>query len=163
MLSEKQISEMIDLLSILNSDTKIYLGCDSVKFVKNKKKYAKFATIVVVHMNGNNGCRIFSNISIEPDYDIKLNKPSTRLMNEVMKVCQLYIQLAPLIDEYDVEIHLDIGLDPMVNASSCVATQAAGYVLGVTGLPQENIKFKPDSWCSSIGADGIVHGKVSQS
>jgi predicted RNase H-related nuclease YkuK (DUF458 family) len=162
MLSNDQILDIIDLLSSLNSETKIYLGCDSVKFTNKGKKYAKYATILVIHMNGKNGCKIFSNISIEPDYDSKLNRPSTRLMNEVIKVCQLYIQISPFIDEYDIEIHLDIGLDPLKNASSCVATQAAGYVLGVTGLSQENIKFKPDSWCSSIGADGIVHGKLTQ-
>lgn len=161
MFTEIQITEIVDLLSTLNSETRVYLGCDSVKFVKNGRKYARYATIAVIHMNGNKGCRVFSNISVEPDYDAKLNRPSTRLMNEVAKVCQLYIQLVPFIDEYDIEIHLDIGLDPVKNASSCVATQAAGYVLGVTGLPEKNIKFKPESWCSSIGADGIVHGKGS--
>lgn len=160
MFTQKQIEELVDLLLSLDKNTKIYLGCDSKRFIKNERKYAKYATVCIVHKNGKNGCKIFTHNSVEPDYDVKKDRPSMRLMNEVQKVCQLYTQVIPFIDEYDIEIHLDIGTDPKKNASSCVAQQAAGYVLGVTNLPMEKIKLKPDSWCSSHGADGAVHGRV---
>jgi predicted RNase H-related nuclease YkuK (DUF458 family) len=155
MFTQKQIEDMVDLLAVLNSNTKIYLGCDSVRFRKDGRWYARYATVAIVHMNGNRGCRLFSTKSIEPDYDLKKNRPSMRLMNEVMKVCELYTQLAPFIDEYDVEIHIDVNTDPK-HGSNCVASQAAGYVLGVTGIEP---KLKPDGFAASYGADGVAHGR----
>lgn len=159
MLTNTQIEEMIDLLSILDNTTKIYLGCDSVRYIRNNKKWARYAAVAIVHMNGKNGCRIFSNVTHEVDYDLKSNKPKMRMMNEVMKVCALYTQLAPFIDEFDVEIHLDINTDPMYG-SNCAATEAAGYVLGMTGIEP---KLKPESWAASFGADGVIHGKTKES
>ena len=79
------------------------------------------------------------------------------MMNEVSKVCALYNQLIPFIDEYEVEIHLDINLNPQ-HGSNCAATEAAGFVLGVTGIEP---KLKPESWAASFGADGIAHGRGS--
>jgi predicted RNase H-related nuclease YkuK (DUF458 family) len=126
-----------------------------VRFRKDGRWYARYATVAIVHMNGNRGCRLFSTKSVEPDYDLKKNRPSMRLMNEVMKVCELYTQLAPFIDEYDVEIHIDVNTDPK-HGSNCVASQAAGYVLGVTGIEP---KLKPDGFAASYGADGVAHGR----
>jgi predicted RNase H-related nuclease YkuK (DUF458 family) len=149
MFKKEQIEEMVDLLCSLDENTKIYIGCDSVRFKKNGKRYAKFATVAVVHMNGKNGCRVFRHKSIEPDYDLKSNKPTMRLMNEAQKVCELYVQIAPFVDCYNIEIHLDISTDPK-NGSNCAASQAAGYVLGVTGIAP---KLKPDAFSSSFAAD----------
>jgi predicted RNase H-related nuclease YkuK (DUF458 family) len=156
MFTQKQIEEIVDLLTVLDKDTKIYLGCDSVRYVKKNRKMARFATVAIVHMNGKNGCRIFSNISKEPDYDLKANRPKMRMMKEVQKVCELYVQIAPFIDEFDVEIHLDINTDPR-HGSNCAANEAAGYVLGMTGIQP---KLKPQSWAASFGADGVAHGKT---
>lgn len=152
MFTQKQIEEMIDLLCELSKETKIYMGCDSVRYRKVDRWYARYATVCVIHMNGKNGCRVFRHSSIEPDYDLKKDRPSMRLMNEVSKVSELYIQLAPFLDEFPIEIHLDINTDPK-HGSNCVATQAAGYVLGMTGLNEDSIKLKPDAWASSFGAD----------
>lgn len=156
MFLQDQIEELVDLLYGLNDTTKIYIGTDSVRFRKDGRWYAKYASVCVVHMNGNKGCRVFKHRSVEPDFDMKKNRPSMRLMNEVMKSCELYIQLAPFIDEFDVEIHLDVNTDPK-HGSNCVATQAAGYVLGVTGVEP---KLKPDAWCASFGADHYAHYNV---
>lgn len=155
MFTQTQIEEMVDLLLKLDNSTKIYLGCDSVRFMKNGRKFARYATVAIVHMNGNKGCKIFSAKSIEPDFDVKKHRPSIRLMNEVMKVCELYNQLVPFIDEFPIEIHLDLNTDP-IHGSNCVAAQAAGYVLGVTGVEP---KLKPESWAASFGADAVVNGK----
>ena len=155
MFAKTQIEEMVELLINLDISTKIYLGCDSVRTRKGNRNIARYATVAIVHMNGKNGCRIFSNISYENDYDVKKNRPKMRMMNEVQKVCALYNQLIPFIDEYDVEIHLDINTNPK-HGSNCAASEAAGYVLGMTGVEP---KLKPDSWAASFGADGIVHGR----
>jgi len=160
MFTELQIAELINLLLTLEKNTKIYIGCDSARFMKNDKKYAKFATVCIVHKNGNNGCKVFSYKSEEPDYDAKAHLPKMRMLNETKKVCEAYNQLIPYIDEYDVSVHLDINLDTK-HGSSCAAKEAAGFVLGMTGLPVNKIVFKPDAWASSHGADGSVHGKTN--
>jgi uncharacterized protein len=155
MFTQRQIEDLVDLLVTLDANTKVYLGCDSVRYIKRRSSYARYATVAIVHKNGNNGCRIFSHRSTEPDYDLKKNRPKMRMMNEVMKVCALYIQLAPFIDEFDVEIHLDVNTDPK-HGSNCAATEAAGYVLGMTGI---HAKLKPDSFAASYGADAFANGR----
>jgi uncharacterized protein len=91
MFTQKQIEDLVDLLVTLDSNTKVYLGCDSVRYIKRGSSYARYATVAIVHKNGNNGCRIFSHRSTEPDYDLKKNRPKMRMMNEVMKgLCPLY-------------------------------------------------------------------------
>jgi len=155
MFDEQQVEELVELLSTLDKNTKIYFGCDSVRLIKKDVWYARYATVAIVHMNGNNGCRLFSHESTEIDYDVRMNRPKMRLMHETQKVCEAYLQLAPLIDEFDIEIHLDINTDPQAG-SNCVAKEAAGYVLGMTGLEP---KLKPESFAASYGADGVAHGR----
>ena len=150
-----KIEEIVDLLTTLNSNTKVYLGCDSVRFVKNNKKYARYATVAIVHKNGNNGCRIFSKVDSELEYDLRANYPKLRLLNEVRRVSDLAVQLLPLIDEFDVEIHLDINTDPRYG-SNCAVSEATSYVLGMTGIKP---KLKPESWAASFGADTIVNNR----
>ena len=159
MFNELQITDMVDLLINCNENTKVYLGCDSVRYIRKDKVWARYATVAIVHMNGNKGCRIFSHISYEPDYDLKSSRPKMRMLTEVRKVCDLYIQIAPFIDEFEIEIHLDINTNP-IHGSNCAASEAAGYVLGMTGLQP---KLKPDSWAASFGADGVAHGRTEKS
>jgi predicted RNase H-related nuclease YkuK (DUF458 family) len=159
--SPEQVEEIVDLLSTLDTSTKIYFGCDSVRTRKNGRWYANYATVFIVHINGKNGCRLFSHLSTEPDFDVKISRPKMRMMKEVQKVCELYTQLIPFIDEFDIEVHLDINTDPK-HGSNCAATEAAGYVLGVTGLPEEQIKLKPESFAASFGADAAAHGRFER-
>jgi predicted RNase H-related nuclease YkuK (DUF458 family) len=161
MFSQAQVEEIVDLLSTLDLSTKIYFGCDSVRVRKKGRWYATFATVFIVHINGKNGCRLFSHMSTEPDYDVKLNRPKMRMMNEVQKVCELYTQLIPFIDEFDIEVHLDISQNPK-HGSNCAASEAAGYVLGMTGLPEKQIKLKPDSFAASFGADRAANGRMER-
>lgn len=156
MFSQEQVEEIVDILLGLDHRTKIYLGCDSVRTVKNGKQIAKFATVCIIHKNGKNGCKVFSHLSSEPDYDTKKNRPKMRMMNEVMKVAELYNQLIGVIDEFDVEIHLDISTDPK-HGSNCAASEAAGYILGMTGVEP---KLKPHSFAASFGADHIANKGV---
>lgn len=157
MFTERQIEEMIELLITLEPTTKVYLGCDSVRYFKNGKAVGRYATVAIVHKNGNKGCKIFSNISYEPDFDKNKSKPKLRMLNEVRKVCSLHHQIAEFISDFDIEIHLDINTDPK-HGSNCAAQEAAGYVLGMTGIQP---KLKPESWAASMGADGVVHGRTA--
>jgi len=156
MFTQRQVEDIVDLLATLDSRTKIYLGCDSVRYFREDNAFGKFATVCIVHKNGNNGCKIFSDISYERDFDVRKDRPKMRMLNEVRKVCELYNQLIPFIDEFDIEIHLDINTDPK-HGSNCAASEAAGYVLGMTGIQP---KLKPQSWAASFGADGVAHGRT---
>ena len=174
MFSQDQITEIVDLLATLDTSTKIYFGCDSVRSRKDGRWYANYASVVIIHINGKNGCRLFSTLSREPDYDVKINRPRMRMMNEVGKVCEVYNQLIPHIEqfaeivedekgeivlkEFAIEVHLDINTDPM-HGSSCAAKEAAGYVLAMTGLDEDQVKLKPDSFAASFGADAAAHGR----
>lgn len=162
MFTQERVEEIVELLATLDTSTKIYFGCDSVRTRRKGRWYATYATVFIVHINGKNGCRLFSHLSTEPDYDLKLNRPKMRMMKEVQKVCELYTQLIPFIDEFDIEVHLDINTDPQ-HGSNCAATEAAGYVLGVTGLPEGQIKLKPESFAASFGADAVANGRVESS
>lgn len=161
MFTQEQVEEIVELLATLDTSTKIYFGCDSVRVRRNGRWYARYATVFIIHMNGKNGCKMYHHLSTEPDYDVRKDRPKMRMMNEVMKVCELYNQLIPFIDEFEIEIHLDINTDPK-HGSNCAASEAAGYVLGVTGLPEEQIKLKPESFAASFGADGAVRGRLDK-
>lgn len=158
MFTDNQIETIIDFLCTVDDETKIYFGCDSLAYKKSIDQktiwFAKFATVMIVHVNGNNGCRIFRHVDHERVYDSKKNRPSDRLMKEVYRVTALYNQMIPFINQFETEIHVDISRDEL-HGSSCVATQAAGYILGMTGSEP---KLKPDSWAASFGADGIGRG-----
>ena len=159
MFTQKQIEEMVDILLECDENTKVYLGCDSVRYIsKDERQMARFATVAIIHKNGNKGCKIFSQISHEADYDMRANRPKMRMMKEVQKVCELYTQIGAFVDEFEIEIHLDINTDPK-HGSNCAANEAAGYVLGMTGIEP---KLKPESWAASFGADGVAHGRTQK-
>ena len=153
MFTQQQIEELVELLYELDHETKIYFGCDSVRFRKNGRWYAKYATVIVVHMNGRNGCRVFRDVTVEPDYDLKKDRPRMRLMNEVMKVCEAYNQVAPFVDEFDISIHLDVNPSEK-HGSNCVYKEACGYVLAMTGL---EAVCKPDAFAASFASDYYAH------
>jgi hypothetical protein len=51
MLTQKQIEDMVNLLIGLNPETKVYLGCDSVRYVdKHNRAMARYATVAIVHI-----------------------------------------------------------------------------------------------------------------
>ena len=169
LLSEAQQDVLLNMLLKLSTDehkdgvtgkplTRVYIGCDSVreKGTVNGKRafFARYATVLIVHVDGSKGCRVFKHISRERDYDQVPGKPKLRMLNETAKSIMMYNQNWHLIDEFNPEIHLDINVNE-VHGSSCAAKEAAGMVLGMTGL---EAKLKSESWAASFGADGIVRG-----
>ncbi len=131
-------------------DTKIYLGCDSEKLKVNGVWFADYIIAIVVHINGNNGCKIFGQVTRERDYDHAKNKPRMRLMNEVYKVADMYLQLAEII-ENDIEVHLDINPNEMHN-SSIVLNEAMGYIKGMCNVVP---MVKPKAFAASYAADRL--------
>lgn len=158
------IEEIKKFISEQSQETKIYLGCDSERFKIEDVWHADFMLVVVCHINGKNGCKIFGGVERERDYDNKANKPSLRLMSEIYKVAALYEQLIEVIGDRHVEIHIDINPDEQFG-SNCVYSQAVGYIRGVCGLDP---KVKPNALAASFAADrfkglGIFAGECDGS
>jgi len=130
-------------------ETKIYIGGDSERFQVNGVWHADYITVVVVHKNGKNGCRVFGSVVRERDFDQQKDKPRMRLMNEVMKTAQLYLDLEEAIGEREFEIHIDINPNE-VHGSSCVIQEAVGYVRGMCNVVP---LVKPNAWAASYCAD----------
>jgi predicted RNase H-related nuclease YkuK (DUF458 family) len=140
-----KVKEFIDSCG---PETKIYLGCDSERIRVNDVWYADYIIAAVVHINGNNGCKIFGEVIRERDYDQIRNKPRMRLMNEVYKVAEMYLKLAEVI-ENDIEVHLDINPNQMYN-SSIVINEAIGYIKGMCNVVP---MIKPKAFAASYAAD----------
>ena len=138
-------------------DTKIYLGCDSERMRIDGVWYADYVLAIVVHINGNNGCKLFGEVQRERDYDQRVSRPSTRLMTEVYKVSELYLKLQDVLDGRDVEVHLDINPNEH-HGSSVVISQAVGYIKGTCNV----IPFvKPDAFAASYAADRFKSLRVA--
>jgi len=129
-------------------ETKVYLGCDSERVRVNGVWFADYIIAAVVHINGNNGCKIFGEVIRERDYDQVKNKPRMRLMNEVYKVAEMYLKLSEVI-ENDIEVHLDINPNQMYN-SSIVINEAIGYIKGMCNVVP---MIKPKAFAASYAAD----------
>jgi predicted RNase H-related nuclease YkuK (DUF458 family) len=149
MMKKLDINQVAEFIQAQTPQTKIYLGCDSERIKINGEWWADYVLAIVVHINGNNGCKLFGEVHRERVYDQKPGKPAMRLMTEVYKVSDLYLQLAEVLEGRDVEVHLDINPDEM-HGSSCVISQAVGYIKGVCNV----IPFvKPDAFAASYAAD----------
>lgn len=149
MRKRMDLDEVRDFIENTSSNTKIYIGADSERHKRHGIWFADYATVVIVHFDGKHGARIFGEIVTERDYDQSKDRPRMRLMNEVMKAAQLYIDLAEAIGDRDCEVHIDIN-PKKEHGSSCVISEAVGYIRGQCNLTP---KVKPDAWAASIAAD----------
>jgi predicted RNase H-related nuclease YkuK (DUF458 family) len=148
-MKKLNLEEVREFIEAQTPESKIYLGCDSERFKVGKEWYADYVMAIVIHINGNNGCKIFGEVTREKDYDQKQNKPRYRLMNEVYKVSEMYLKLADILEERIVEVHLDINPEEM-HGSNCVINEAIGYIRGTCNvIPM----VKPNAFAASYAAD----------
>ena len=143
------IDEVRDFILAQTPETKIYIGGDSERFLIGKDWYADYIMVVVVHINGNNGCKIFGEVQRERDWDQKRDKPRMRLMNEVYKIAELYLKLHDILEDREVQVHLDINPNEM-HGSSCVINEAVGYIKGMCNVVP---MVKPKAFAASYAAD----------
>jgi len=147
------LEEVKAYIQAQSPETKIYIGADSERYQKiingRNEWFADYILVVVVHIDGCHGCKIFGEVQTERDFDRKASRPSTRLMTEVYKVAELYLRMEEVLDGRDVEVHLDINPNEMYN-SSIVVQQAIGYIKGVCSVTP---KVKPQAFAASYAAD----------
>jgi len=151
------IFEVAQYIEQQGPNTKIYIGGDSHRFLKEGRWFAEYTMVVVVHKDAKHGCKIFGENSVEPDYDSVKNKPRLRLMNEVYKIADLYLELNDIIGDRPIEIHLDINAKEEAG-SSCVVQQAVGYIRGVCHVVPMT---KPRAFAASCAADRAKELKLA--
>jgi predicted RNase H-related nuclease YkuK (DUF458 family) len=155
MFNEKELQELRDYLLKVDPNSRIYLGCDSQKYKKHGNWFARYTIVVVVHIDNCHGGKIFGFTQSERDYDKNFDKPRMRLMNEVYKVAAVYLELGDILEDREVEVHLDIN-PKKDTGSSCVIKEASGYILGMCGV---EAKVKPEAFAASYAADAGVRGR----
>jgi predicted RNase H-related nuclease YkuK (DUF458 family) len=148
-MKKMNIQEVKNFIEAQGPSTKIYIGADSVRFKMKNQWYADYTLVVVVHIDGCHGCKIFGATQTELDYDQKKSKPAMRLMNEVYKVSELFQSLRDVLEDREVEVHLDINPD-VAFGSSCVVQQAIGYIKGTCNVVP---MVKPNAFAASYAAD----------
>jgi predicted RNase H-related nuclease YkuK (DUF458 family) len=151
------LEEVRTFIEAQTPETKIYLGCDSERFRLDGVWYADYILAIVIHINGKNGCKLFGEVIRERDYDQKVNRPRYRLMNEAYKLSELYLKLADVLSERNVEVHLDINPSEL-HGSNCVMNEAIGYIRGTCNvIPM----VKPKAFAASYAADRFKELKIA--
>lgn len=156
-MKKLDIQKVKEFIENQSPETKIYIGGDSERFKNKGVWYADYTLVVVVHIDGKHGCKIFGEIQTERDYDQKASKPSFRLMNEVYKISELYLKLADVLQDREVEVHLDINPNEEHN-SSIVLSQAIGYIKGVCNVVP---LVKPNAFAASYAADRLKELRIA--
>ncbi|MEY4334301.1 MAG: hypothetical protein RLZZ196_3044 [Bacteroidota bacterium] len=146
------LNEVKEFINNSSSTSNIYIGADSERYRgRDDQWYADYTVAIVVHLDGSRGCKVFGKVTTERDYDKRHDRPSFRLMNEVYKASEMYLELFEVIGDRHCEVHLDINPDEM-HGSSCVIQQATGYIRGMCGFAP---KVKPEAFAASYAADRL--------
>ena len=135
-----------------SAESSIYVGGDSIRFKKNGKWFARYATVVIIHIDSKHGGKIFHFADVQPDY----GNMKMRLQTEVMYTVNLAMELLEVIGERHMEIHLDLNKSPK-HKSHVAVQEALGYVRGM--IQGANVKIKPEAFAASHAADHCVRGK----
>jgi len=151
MAKRLDLDEVRRFIAATSAETKIYIGADSERYKRFGKWYADYTIAVIVHYDGCRGCKIFGESQVEQDHDQRKERPSMRLMTEVMKCSEMYLALEEAIGERHCELHLDINPDP-IHASNIVIQQAVGYILGTCN---KQPMVKPHAFAASFAADRL--------
>lgn len=151
------LEEVRNFIHNQSEETKIYIGCDSERYRLGEHWYADYIVAIVVHFDGKHGCKIFGQVTKERDFDQKKNRPRYRMMMEAYKASEMYLQLADVLEDRFVEVHLDINPSEMYG-SNCAMTEAIGYIRGTCNvIPM----IKPNAWAASYAADRYKSLKIA--
>lgn len=146
------IEEVRTYIENESEESRIFIGCDSEVFKRKDVYLVDYYSVVVVHHNGRNGAKIFGFKTTEKDYSKDRRKPLHRLMNEVYKASELYLQIEDSIGIREVEVHLDLNPSKKY-VSNMIVDQAIGYIKATCNVVP---LIKPDSWCATHVADRLL-------
>ena len=131
-----------------SASSSVYIGADSIRFKKNGKWWAKYSTVIVLHIDSKRGCKLFHRSVDMPDY----GNMKQRLLTEVTFAIEAASEILDDVGSRRLEIHIDVNPSPK-HKSSVAVKEALGYVKGSLGI---DAVIKPDSWAASHAADHLV-------
>jgi len=147
-MKKLDIASVAEFIRTQTPETRIYLGCDSERIKIDGVWYADYVLAIVVHINGNNGCKLFGEVQRERVWDAKPGKPAMRLMTEVYKVSELYLKLADVLEGRKLKFTWT-STQRTVRIKLCDLTSC--------GLYQRNMQR--DSVCEARSICGIIRGR----
>lgn len=142
------IEEAKEAILASSQSSSIYIGADSIRYKKNGKWFAKYSTVIVLHVDSKHGCKLFHNSIDLPDY----GNLKQRLLTEVGYAIEAATEIIDIIGDRHLEVHIDVNPNPK-EKSSVAIKEALGYVkgsLGIDAIP------KPNGWAATHCADHIV-------
>lgn len=148
-MKEKSIEDAIKAIAESPKNSTVYIGADSTRF-RNKKEewFARYSTIIVLHIGSKHGCKLFHTCVVQRDY----GNLKQRLLTEVQYAIDAATKLIDALGDRKLEIHLDLNSDPK-HKSNIAVKEALGWVKGMTGL---EAKIKPESFAASHAADHVL-------
>lgn len=129
-------------------ESSIYIGCDSIRYKKNKQWWAKYSTVIIIHKDSKHGCKIYHNSVDMPDY----GNLKQRLLTEVQYAVEAATEILDVIGPRSLSIHLDVNPNPK-HKSNVAVKEALGWVRGSLGI---DAQIKPYSWAATHAADHAV-------
>lgn len=153
-------TEAIEAIKASTPESAVYIGTDSVRFRKNGKWYARYATVVVLHKDMSKGCKVWHHKVVLPDSndagkEENMGARMARLLKEVEFTIDHALVVLPECGNRYVEIHLDVNPDPKTG-SHIACNSAVGWVTGTLGISP---KVKNEAWAATHAADHVCHQK----
>ena len=87
-----------------SQSSSIYIGADSIRYKKDGKWFAKYSTVIVLHMDSKHGCKLWHNSVDLPDY----GNLKQRLLTEVGYAIEVATQIIEVIGDRHLEVHIDV-------------------------------------------------------
>jgi predicted RNase H-related nuclease YkuK (DUF458 family) len=143
------IEEIVEAVRTSSKTTRVYIGCDSK--IHRKGMYAKFATVVILHIDGRHGGKLFSMVEDEKIFGSH-KSPKMRLLMEAYKAIDIASKVAEVIEDRPFEVHLDFNMNAEYKSNAAVK-EATAYVFGTLGFSP---KFKPEAFAASTAADKLI-------
>lgn len=157
MFTPEEKLEITEYLNDMEENSSVYLGCDSVRFKKKGQWFARYTVAFIIHKGSKHGAKIFHTTDVERVFDKAPSKPRLRLMAEVRRVIDVYLQFEYDLMDIPTEIHIDINSKKEHN-SNLVLKEAKGMVMGFTGL--EAVE-KPAAFAASFAGDRGCRGLLN--
>jgi predicted RNase H-related nuclease YkuK (DUF458 family) len=148
MIDSRDFALAKEAITASSKHSEVMIGCDSIRFKKQGRWFARYSVVVVLHIDGNKGCKLFHASEVLPDYgNLKM-----RLMTEVGYAVACATEIADYVDDRPFSVHLDINRNPK-HKSNVAMKEAIGYVRGTLGFDP---MLKPESMAASHCADHVV-------
>ena len=77
------IDEVREFIRNTSESTNVYIGADSCRYCRKDGIWqADYTVAIVIHYDGNKGCKVFGDVTSDVDYDRRKDRPALRLMKD---------------------------------------------------------------------------------